>query len=180
MNKKEALYFTDLVEILKSIPDIEISTEDDGFSIKINSHSPLEEVKCKYVCENRKWSKNYILVFEVKKKIVSNCEDIIVLNKATWDQKNNNYNLIVNRLNDNELLSNMVQKFIKLGGCIKINIYNQIIRIRANMLPGTIVSLILPPITKFIVPQKNEIVLLLQIMQIILKELKYSYEEKVE
>ena len=49
MNKKEALYFTDLVEILKSIPDIEISTEDDGFSIKINSHSPLEEVKCKYV-----------------------------------------------------------------------------------------------------------------------------------
>ena len=117
------------------------------------------------------------MVFEVKKKIVSNCEDIIVLNKATWEQKNNNYNLIVNRLNDNELLSNMVQKFIKLGGCIKINIYNQIIRIRANMLPGTIVSLILPPITKFIVPQKNEIVLLFQIMQIILKELKYSYEE---
>ena len=48
------------------------------------------------------------------------------------------------------------------------------------MLPGTIVSLILPPVTKFIVPQKNEIVLLLQIMQIILKELKYSYEEEVE
>ena len=48
-------------------------------------------------------------------------------------------------------------------GNIEVDLGKQEIEISGSMFPGMIVSLILPPITKFIVPKKKEITHLLQV-----------------
>lgn len=73
-------------------------------------------------------------------------------------------------MNDNRLLEKRMHQFVDLGGNIEVDLDNQRIKIRSSMLPGMVLRFVFPPITKFIVPAKEEIILLLQIMQLILNE----------
>ena len=96
----------------------------------------------------------------------------IILDKTIWLNKSAKDDLVAKKLNENKLLSDLIMQFCDLGGNVEIDLDGQKVMIRNNMIPGTIVNLILPPITKFIVPSEKEIIMLLQISQIILKELE--------
>ena len=173
MSEKITSYCGELVKIIKTIPDIEVEQKDGCYNMKIKNHSPLDEVNFQYVCENRIWSKDYILHFKIcqtgrqhytKRKII--------LHKTIWLNKSAKDDLVAKKLNENKLLSDLIMQFCDLGGNVEIDLDGQKVMIRNNMIPGTIVNLILPPITKFIVPSEKEIIMLLQISQIILKELE--------
>ena len=52
-----------------------------------------------------------------------------------------------------------MEQFVGFGGNIEVDLGKQEIEISGSMFPGMIVSLILPPITKFIVPKKKKLLI---------------------
>ena len=171
MNKKFVPYYEELVRIIKEIPDIKIYLDEDICHMMIITHSPLEEVDLKYLCENRLWSQNYILTFQNKKRTTLYYEKRkLIFNGKVWINKVDKFDIYAKKLNDNKLLEKQMEQFVGFGGNIEVDLGKQEIEISGSMFPGMIVSLILPPITKFIVPKKKEITHLLQVMQLILNE----------
>ena len=117
------------------------------------------------------WSKNYILIFQNKKKTTSYYEKRkLIFSGKVWVNKRDKYDLYAQKLNDNKLLEKLMKRFADLGGNIEVDLDKLEIEIWGSMLPGMIVSMIFPPITKFIIPEKKEIILLLQVMQLVLNE----------
>lgn len=171
MNKKIVLYCKELIKIIKEIPDIKIYLNEDIYYITIINHNPLEEVEFRYLRENRLWSQNYILTFQNTSRTNARYEKRkLIFNGKVWINKRDKFDLYVKRLNDNRLLEKRMRQFVDLGGNIEVDLDNQRIKIRSSMLPGMVLRFVFPPITKFIVPAKEEIILLLQIMQLILNE----------
>ena len=171
MNKKIVQYSEELVRIIKEIPDIKVHVDGDVYHMAIANHSPLDEVDLKYLCENRLWSQNYILTFQNKKRTTLHYEKRkLIFDGKVWINKVNKFDIYAKNLNDNTLLEKHMEQFVGFGGDIEVDLDRQEIEIWGTMFPGMIVSLILPPVTKFIVPKKKEITHLLQIMQLILNE----------
>lgn len=157
--------------ILCQIPDIEIVSKLDlECEVKVFKHDPLEKIHCYYKCQNRLWTQNYILNFLVEKKVnmVDGSIHIIYKNgHMMWYSVQKGLQKIIQELNDNYILETKVKCFLDLGGDVQLQIKNANVYIELSMLPGSITKFIIPPVVHFVTPNKEEILLSFQIMQIL-------------
>ena len=157
--------------VLEQIPNIKIESKHDlECVVKIFQHDPLDRIHCYYKCQNRLWTKDYILHFSITKKveIVDGIIYIIYKNgQAMWRSARKELQCVVQELNDNYILESKLSYFLELGGNVRLQIKNSVVYIQLSMLPGCISRLLIPPAVHFVLPNKEEILLAFQIIQIL-------------
>ena len=167
--------FDCLTQLLQEIPDISIAAASQALSgqISVQHHSPLLSTQYFFRCCNRFWSKNYDLLYRCKLPSVSLLSAEIVLDKNNqFSSAQHEIFPLLQLLNTNLLLTDIL-KAVDLRQ-LNIKISPEEITLELSPMVGSIVQLLLPPLTYFIKPAQQELVAIFQILQLVLATLRQA------
>lgn len=164
-----------LTELLQEIPDISVTASPQTLSgqISVRHHLPLLSTQYFFRCCNRFWSKNYDLLYRCKFPSTSLLSSEIVLDKNNqFSSAQYEDSSLLHLLNTNLLLTDIL-KAVDLRQ-LNVKISPEEITLELSPMVGSIVQLLLPPLTYFIKPTQQELVAIFQILQLVLATLRQA------
>lgn len=166
---------------ISNIDDVVTEKDGERCCLTVANHAPLDKIWCEYNKQNRLWTQEYTLTFKTEVLLKNEEADgqitlVYRKGKIQWGVRGKCASL-AGYLEDSQLLNNKLEELLDMGGKVVIKITKKLAVINITAIPGTIIKMIIPPATHLVKPDKKELIVIMQILQLIIAACSYDSRE---